>query len=1497
MGDFAKEQEKFATEKKEQGKRSKTAVPPWVGYNEEETMKKQILALSTDKRNFVRNPPAGVQFQFDFDATFPVAMATSQEDPNLRKMRFELVPKQVKEDVFWRNYFYRVSLIKQPNQLTTLAQEGSSLGSRSDDNQEKELETDRTIMWSRLPGIPSKMKWPVLVYHDSLHKNMIDVFCKADDAVFTVKMVNLEPFLRSLRSSWEQIGMKYLSKKKNMLASFIDDLKWAKDQTQNPTLPDDSHKVKEPSDAENNYKQKTVELSLDSYDSHKVNEPSDEGEQAAENNYKQKTVELSLDSYDSHKVNEPSDEGEQAAENNYKQKTVELSLDSYDSHKVNEPSDEGEQAAENNYKQKTVELSLDSYDSHKVNKPSDEVEQAAENNYKQKTVELSLDSCDSHKVNEPSDEGEQAAENNYKQKTVELSLDSYDSHKVNEPSDDVEQAAENNYKQKTVELSLDSYDSHKVNEPSDDVEQAAENNYKQKTVELSLDSYDSHKVNEPSDEGEQAAENNYKQKTVELSLDSYDSHKVNEPSDEGEQAAENNYKQKTVELSLDSYDSHKVNEPSDEGEQAAENNYKQKTVELSLDSYDSHKVNEPSDEVELSVLFNSEDQHADNDGNASDFSDIFPLMSNLPELGKSDLLKVYQVEELIEPKNVAFQDEETSTVKSLKRTNDSDGKSFHKNKKQMSNFPELGNPDLLKLYQVEELIEPKNVAFQDDETSTVKSVKRTNDSDGKSFHKNKKQRINSDSDDGIDNKQVLDKFESDFVMKDSNMKGIYIKRYRLKRPRTKAGQSRDIRIYDNTHACYFCGKIVLHINEHLKTHRNQDEVKFEPDFTALRKLGDDRHNRQCLKKGEGEIILARRPKDYFDITQYGPCPDCREWVLLKGLKCHNIECNKYLNLKTKKRKKDLIIKSQILAGHIKTKPTIIMQKEVLSIMTRDEVSDIAQKDPLIMALGESWLKMNVGNKEKRKYYASARMRLCARFLNHLRSIQKSKINDKDASEGEHSHEGEDKSEEDYIENIKQKPLWDFLKPQHFGDIVVAAIKCSYPNADDNEDLLSPSNAIKLKYDINRLICSKWGFIVEKSGNGNSKEALECETILNQITRQWKEKVTTTARNVLNLRKYQEKKELPSPEDIRDITEFLVKELKELPLTSDNFHRVVSLAQARLLLYNKRRSGELEVIKLQSFASRSQGLQDIDDSLSKDFTEVEKYLVEKQDLMTVRGKRGRPVPVIIPPDCRRALSFLANNEQRKLAKIVQGNPYLFPNSVNYYARAYDSVKKICNELQLVSPHRITSVSMRKYMATLTQMLNLDKYQLDWVCNHLGHTRSVHKEHYRQMSGLLERTQISKLLLIQDLNLTSKFKGKKLEDMDIKDVVFPNDDDCNDEDETDVISENLSIPEETVDIEENLFAEEAEKEDKEDEEEEMEEEGEVQIAKKVTRKRWTDAEVKELKRYFNEFLQSGTTPRSAFIDEMRKKSKKNHGCIHLRENHLIIKKISNMNHAKR
>ncbi|CAG5862117.1 unnamed protein product [Menidia menidia] len=119
LGDFHKEQEKFVQEKKE--KELGAAVPPWVGYNEEDTIQEQILALSADKRNFLRDPPAGVDFHFDFEQMYPVAMVMLEEDELLRKMRFHLVPKQVKEEIFWKNYFYRVSLIKQAAQLSALA--------------------------------------------------------------------------------------------------------------------------------------------------------------------------------------------------------------------------------------------------------------------------------------------------------------------------------------------------------------------------------------------------------------------------------------------------------------------------------------------------------------------------------------------------------------------------------------------------------------------------------------------------------------------------------------------------------------------------------------------------------------------------------------------------------------------------------------------------------------------------------------------------------------------------------------------------------------------------------------------------------------------------------------------------------------------------------------------------------------------------------------------------------------------------------------------------------------------------------------------------------------------------------------------------------------------------------------------------------------------------------------------------------------------------------
>ncbi|CAK9819142.1 Synapse-associated protein of 47 kDa [Anthophora plagiata] len=119
VAELNKEQEAFIANKHtEKGE----AVAPWVGAPNEDVLREECLSLSTDQRNFLRPPPEGVDFPWDFEAVQPMAHATLALDPNLENMRFQLVPKVISEENFWRNYFYRVSVLRQSHELNAMAQ-------------------------------------------------------------------------------------------------------------------------------------------------------------------------------------------------------------------------------------------------------------------------------------------------------------------------------------------------------------------------------------------------------------------------------------------------------------------------------------------------------------------------------------------------------------------------------------------------------------------------------------------------------------------------------------------------------------------------------------------------------------------------------------------------------------------------------------------------------------------------------------------------------------------------------------------------------------------------------------------------------------------------------------------------------------------------------------------------------------------------------------------------------------------------------------------------------------------------------------------------------------------------------------------------------------------------------------------------------------------------------------------------------------------------------
>jgi len=101
-------------------------------------------------------------------------------------------------------------------------------------------------------------------------------------------------------------------------------------------------------------------------------------------------------------------------------------------------------------------------------------------------------------------------------------------------------------------------------------------------------------------------------------------------------------------------------------------------------------------------------------------------------------------------------------------------------------------------------------------------------------------------------------------------------------------------------------------------------------------------------------------------------------------------------------------------------------------------------------------------------------------------------------------------------------------------------------------------------------------------------------------------------------------------------------------------------------------------------------------------------IHRLDMVEIRGKRGRRVPVILAPQMITSISLL--NSTRKAVGIPEGNRYIFAR-VNQgsldHIRAWGSLNKYVEECeqQLERPNAITSTKLRKYVATITQVLTL------------------------------------------------------------------------------------------------------------------------------------------------------------------------------------------------
>ncbi|XP_054483191.1 uncharacterized protein LOC129116215 [Anoplopoma fimbria] len=280
-----------------------------------------------------------------------------------------------------------------------------------------------------------------------------------------------------------------------------------------------------------------------------------------------------------------------------------------------------------------------------------------------------------------------------------------------------------------------------------------------------------------------------------------------------------------------------------------------------------------------------------------------------------------------------------------------------------------------------------------------------------------------------------------------------------------------------------------------------------------------------------------------------------------------------------------------------------------------------------------------------------------------------------------------------------------------------------------------------------------------------KNATEFQEVHNE---RWNEMISATALRNLNEAKWNVPTLMPFTEDVQRLHQFLsqkqeeyCKELSESPSTK-TWIDLAKVCLAQIILFNRRREGEVASMPLSAFLSRdkSDHHQDLDWALS----EVEKRLCKHFTRIVIRGKRGRPVPILVTQKMLSALELLVS--EREACEVLKENCYMFARpAAKTHLRGSDCLRAFAVACGAKCPKALTSTRLRKHAATLSTVLNMTDTEMDQLANFLGHDIRVHREFYRLPEKTLQLAKVSKLLMALEQGRLAEFHGQNLDEITI------------------------------------------------------------------------------------------------------------------------------------
>lgn len=522
---------------------------------------------------------------------------------------------------------------------------------------------------------------------------------------------------------------------------------------------------------------------------------------------------------------------------------------------------------------------------------------------------------------------------------------------------------------------------------------------------------------------------------------------------------------------------------------------------------------------------------------------------------------------------------------------------------------------------------------------------------------------------------------------------------------------RSKRVWDKRDFCLYCFENVTNFSRHIiRKHSSETaiqqllnmksgSIERKNFINMLRKKGN------FLSPAQKEIKMVKRPSKKISAENVVACVYCKGYYMKRYLNRHLQTCGQRPSTSVPMRgpsEAQTYLAFRCINDDFANK--LKLHQGILN-MRSDAISLIVKSEPLILSFGSFY--------SKRHRHG------------HLNKVTRNKLRELA------------RLWQDMKLYVKEKNLFDTLKPTNFKYFVTSTQNITGFNSQVQQFEKAPSLALHMGTTLKKLCEHAYSevqqgnkmFVRPEDINTKTKEI---KTLRRLIASNWNAEVSSVANQNLVENQWKKPTIIPLTTDIKKLNDFVrekakmcVVKLKLNKLDRKSFIELQKCCYTLLITLNRRRVGELERLHLESYLQEEHNV--ISEEFENNLTEAEKILIKNYKRIKIRGKRHKPVPVLIFKEVQDYIKLLLSVRNNF---IPNQNIYLFANvKKDTCLDGYTTLRNFAKLSGAEYPESLTSGKLRKHIATISQINNLNSAELEQLCTFLGHSTTTHQNFYR------------------------------------------------------------------------------------------------------------------------------------------------------------------------